>query len=206
MSAVGSKAPREGGFTLVELILSVALLAILAAKVGGALTAADRASTEATRRVVLEDQAHRVLSQIGMAIMGASRETLVPDRESPLSNSELRFQVILGLENGQVVWGDPELVGLSASGRQVFWSQNPDARETARIVWSQIAAPYLEGELPNGMDDNGNGLIDEKGLSFEVDRDAVRIRLTLESLDSDGSAIVETVETTVTCRNLTAKP
>jgi hypothetical protein len=59
----------------------------------------------------------------------------------------------------------------------------------------------LEGELPNGLDDNGNGLIDESGLSFEIDGDTITIRLTLERFDAEGTLITRTVETAVTLKN-----
>ena len=82
----------------------------------------------------------------------------------------------------------------------MFWSRNPETNEEVRVVWTSLVSPYLEGEIPNGMDDNGNGLIDEKGLSFVVDRNAVTIRLTLDQL-VDGRMVTKTVQTTVTCRN-----
>ena len=42
-------------------------------------------------------------------------------------------------------------------------------------------APYHHGELPNGMDDNGNGLIDERGLAFVVHDDhCIHVLVTLE--------------------------
>jgi len=193
---------RRGGFTLLETMLAVALLVIMTVKVHDTMVAANNASTESTRRVVLEDQARRVLQQIAIAVMGANRDTLIPDTGAPMSMSDMRFQVNLGIQDGLVVWSDPERVALDGARNHVYWSANPDAENEYRVIWSNIVTPFLEGEIPNGMDDNGNGLIDEKGLSFDVNRNAVRIRLTLESLDADGSSITETVETTVTCRNL----
>ena len=83
----------------------------------------------------------------------------------------------------------------------------PACQQSARyLVAQRTGAPFLAGELPNGMDDNGNGLIDEKGLSFVVDRDSVTIRLTLERVSNDGSVISKTVQSTVTCRNLARDP
>ena len=85
---------------------------------------------------------------------------------------------------------------------RVYWSQNPGAENERRVIWTSLVAPYLEGELPNGIDDNGNGLIDEKGLNFVVDRNAITIRLTLERVLDGGEIVSKTVDTTVTCRNL----
>ncbi len=195
-------AHRRGGFTLLETMMAVALLAMITVKIHHAMVAANQATSESTRRIVVEDQARRVLQQIAVAVMGANRSTLIPDAAAPLSMSDMRFQVNLGIQDGSVVWSDPEQVALDDGRSQVFWSSNPEAPNATRVVWSNLVTPFLEGELPNGMDDNGNGLIDEKGLSFAVDRNAVRIRLTLERVSEDGDSVIETVETTVTCRNL----
>jgi len=189
------------GLTALELLMALVLLAIVSVKAYGAMNAAGQSNAQATREVVLEDQARRVLRQIAYAVMGANRETLVPNFEQPFSAHDLQFQVHLGIQDGEVVWSDPEQVALEELDHEVFWSQNPGAETERRVVWTRLVAPFLEGELPNGMDDNGNGLIDEKGLSFVVDRDAVTIRLTLERVTGD-ETIVNTVQTTVTCRNL----
>ncbi|MEQ1892117.1 MAG: hypothetical protein ABL998_06210 [Planctomycetota bacterium] len=58
-----------------------------------------------------------------------------------------------------------------------------------------------EGELDDGDDDNGNGLVDEEGLSFERTGGRLVIRLSLESLDSNGNSLVRTVQTSVRLRN-----
>lgn len=191
----------RGGFTLLEMLMALVLLAIVIAKAHGAITAATDKTGQETQELVLEDQARRVLRQIAYAIMGSNRDTLIPDTEMPLTSEDLRFQVNLGIQDGEVVWSDPEKVALETARSQVYWSRNPDTTAEQRVVWTSLVAPFLEGELPNGMDDNGNGIIDEKGLSFVVDRNSVCIRLTLER-EVDGEIMTKTVETTVTCRNL----
>ncbi|MCZ6597746.1 MAG: hypothetical protein O7B99_08925, partial [Planctomycetota bacterium] len=89
----------------------------------------------------------------------------------------------------------------SEGGQKVVWKQNPGTPEERRVAWCNTVRPFLGGELMNGIDDNGNGLIDENGLSFTVDRNAVWIRLSLERMSKDGSTVTESVETVVTCRN-----
>lgn len=192
----------RAGFTLLELMLALTLLSVLFIKAFGAMSVATDSASQSTREIVLEDQARRVMRQIAYAIMGSNRETLIPDAEAPLSTEDLRFQVNLGIQDGVVVWSDPEKVAMQPAAGQVYWSQNPDAENERRVVWTNLVAPFLDGELPNGMDDNGNGLIDEKGLSFTVDRNAVTIRLTLERILEGGEVTTKTVQTTVTCRNL----
>lgn len=192
----------RAGFTVLEMVLALALLAVISFKVQAAFKAAQDAYDEDARRAEVESQARQVMRQIAFAVLGANRETLIPEEARPLSASSMRFQVHLGIQDGAVVWSDPERIALDEVQRQVFWSENPDTASEQRVVWSNLVTPFLGGEIPNGIDDNGNGLIDERGLSFEIDRDAVTIRLTLERVDDEGRPVSETVETTVTCRNL----
>ena len=108
----------------------------------------------------------------------------------------------LGVENGVVVWKDPENIGIGEQPNQLVWRSNAGTLAERRVVWSNILRPYLEGEVLNGIDDNGNGIIDEKGISFVLFRNSVTIRLTLGRELPGGGFAEETVETVVTVRNL----
>lgn len=189
------------GFTLIEAAIALALLVVVLAKLTMMMNSAARSSDVETKSTALDDQARIVLDKVAFAIAGASRESLIPDPESPLYSSELRYELSLGVQDGEVVWTEPEAIRMSNEGGQVIWSQNPGAADERRVVWCNIARPLLEGELPNGQDDNGNGLVDENGLTFVVRDDLVEIRLTLERTDSQGVTYTHTVETAVTCRN-----
>jgi prepilin-type N-terminal cleavage/methylation domain-containing protein len=191
----------RAGFTLIEALIAIALAAVVLVKVGMlAKMRSDTAAHESTE-LVIDDQARRVLEQISYAVMGASRERLIPDPESPIYSSELRFEVSLGVQDGKVVWGDAQWVGLDKGDNQVAWRERPDAPDERRVVWCKVVRPFLEGELMNGVDDNGNGLIDEKGLVFTLDGSRVTVRLTLERKSDSGEIITKNVETMVTCRN-----
>jgi len=193
---------RNAGFTIIELLIAVGLFLILANKVTVVMNAAARFTEDESATVVLEDQAHRVLDRIAAAVMGTNGETLVPDAEAPAHSSQLLFQVLLGIEEGEAVWSDPEQIALSESLRKVLWRQNPDTPEETRVVWSNLVRPYLEGEVPNGVDDNGNNLVDENGLTFVIDRNRVTIQISLTQQQSDGRTLIRTLATTATCRNI----
>ncbi len=192
---------RRSGLTLLELSLAMGLLAVVSIQIVGAMNSAAKKTDAEIERTHVESQARFVLRKIGFAIMGSHPDSLVPDTNSPLATTSIRYQVSLGVTDGEMVWSEPEKVALEEAVRQVYWSDNPDADEERRIVWTSLVAPYLEGEIPNGMDDNGNGLIDEKGLSFTIDRNAIRMSLTLERRLDSGELQQSTVTNTVTCRN-----
>ena len=192
---------RRGGFTLVELIIVLVLLTVVGVKAALLLDIASDSQSRDTAEVALEDQAHRTVDQIAFAVMGANRETLFPDPQSPTYSEDVEYEVSLGVAAGVVVWGDPERIALEGTDTQVAWRENPGEVNERRVVWSNVVRPYLEGETFNGIDDNGNGLIDEKGLNFTLQGDQVTIRLTLERTRPDGEVYTQSVSTRVTLRN-----
>jgi len=192
----------ETGLSTLDLIIAMALFAIVAVKAIMVMNSANEAYDNDSNVMSLEDQARRTLDQITYAIMGADRDTLFPDPSSPIFTTELQYFLNLGVDaDGEIIYDDPEKISLSADETQVIWRKNPDAPEERRVAWCNIVRPFFEGELANALDDNNNGVFDEKGLSFVVRKDAVTIRLCLERLTSGGESITQAVETVVTIRN-----
>lgn len=189
------------GMSVMELMLAMGLLAVIAVKAAMVLTSANDTQRGDSAAMTLEDQARRVLDQIAYAVMGSDRESLSPDPESPIFSTSLRFAISLGVEDGVVVWDDEEEIGLSPDETQVVWRRNPDAADEVRVAWCNVVRPFLEGEMQNGDDDNENGIVDEKGLSFVMNGSAVTIRLSVERTGPENQPITQTVETTVTVRN-----
>jgi hypothetical protein len=69
------------------------------------------------------------------------------------------------------------------------------------VVLCGSVRPRAPGEIANGIDDNGNGLVDEAGLSFELSGRTLTIRLTLERPDRVAGTLSRTVTTSVRLRN-----
>ncbi|MCP3919999.1 MAG: hypothetical protein GY711_31100 [bacterium] len=196
-------ATTSAGFTLLEVVFALTLLVIVGAKAVFALREMGAASETEMTDVVLESKARTVLTRIGRTVMEAYEETLAPTFAPPFDSTEITYRVNLGVEDGEVVLGEPERIGVDLETGKLSWVVMPGEPDERSIAWSNLVAPFLEGEIPNGMDDNGNGVIDEKGLSFVIDRRAVTIRLTLERRGDGDEVSTKTVETTVTCRNPT---
>lgn len=192
---------RRSGFTLVEMMIALVLLGIVVTKLTIVIGEARSSYGRESARMAVEDRALYVLDQIAFAVMGSDRGTLNPDPALPAFSSLLRYQISMGVEDGEVVWSDPEVISLSPDGASVYWAQNEGEPEQRLVVWANNVSQLLEKEFLNGADDNDNQLNDESGLNFVIDRDSVTIRLTLVGEDSEGQTINHTVETTVTCRN-----
>lgn len=192
---------QRRGFTLLEALIVTSLVGVVVIKV--CLLMRMRSTTQSSEitAMTVEDQARRVMEQIAFALMGADRDRVTPDPESPNYSSEVRFEVRMGVENGEVVWGDPQWMGITDAERQVAWRERPDEPDGRRVVWCNVVRPFLEGELMNGIDDNGNGLVDEKGLTFALEDELVTIRLTLERADESGHSVQRSVEMAVALRN-----
>ena len=193
---------RSAGFSLIEAMIALVLLGVVVTKLTIVIGEARNTQSRESSHLILEDRARQVLDRISYAIMGSDAQSLIPDTEFPAHHSELRYRVSMGVEDGAVVWSDPEIIGLSPlDPNQIYWGTNVGEANERIIVWCNVVSDLLEDEFANGMDDNANGLADEDGLTFVLDRSSVTIRITLRGEDDSGNEIRHTVQTMVTCRN-----
>jgi len=192
---------RTGGFTLVEVIVSVTLVALIAVNISMLIGSGKKNFENTTAQMELEVQAARAMDRIALALMGSSRDTLYLTPEAPFNTHVMNYEMNLGMDGDDPVWSDPERIELVIEDGKVQWLENPGDLGERHVVWAKWVTEYLEGEVPNNLDDNGNGLVDEKGLSFDLDRNSVIIRLTAEREGPNGEAITKTMTRRVTCRN-----
>jgi hypothetical protein len=192
---------ERSGFTVLETVIAMALIGLVLTKLTLVMDEARRAHQEESISMQLDDQAMELVDKIAYAIVGSSRDSIDPAPGAPFHGAAIRFQVSLGVEDGMVVWSDPEKIALQEDTGAVYWSQNEGELNERRVVWANTVSEMLEDELMNGVDDNGNQLADELGLAFVLDEKSVTIRLTLERRLKDEKSIQVTKETTVTCRN-----
>jgi len=189
------------GFSAVELAIASVLFALLLYKVAMAIQYSLAFASRESAQMSMDDAAQELLDKVTRALYGASRESVQPLVAVPLYSSRLSFQIPLGLEDGKVVCGPVEAIGLVPDDPAVLqWTRDPDTEDELRVVWSSFVRPLLEGETQNGKDDNGNGLIDEQGLTFVIDGRAIRMRLTI---GRDGESVTHerTVAASVVPRN-----
>jgi prepilin-type N-terminal cleavage/methylation domain-containing protein len=192
----------RAGFTLLELLIALGLLGLVITNVFMVLGDSSKALGSKNSSFAADAQARRTLDRIAMSVIGASRDSLVVAVEPPAFRTELYYQTSLGWQGGEMVASNPQKVAMVGENpREVVWCENPGQPDEKRIVWSKWVGEYMEGEFPNGEDDNDNGLIDERGLCFVVEGNRVIIRLTIEKPGPDGKLYRRKLETTVTCRN-----
>jgi prepilin-type N-terminal cleavage/methylation domain-containing protein len=189
----------RAGFTLLEILIATAIFGLVLANV----TMVSRTSQEAYRTGafmgVLEEQAEQTMDRIEMAVMSSEHADLAP--APPLFASAIDYERSLGVEDGQMIFDNPERIELELGLGQVTWLQNPQTAEERKVVWTRHVPEYMQDELPNAADDNDNGLVDESGLSFDMEGRQVSIRLTLQREDSKSRVYTRMIESRVTCRN-----
>ena len=96
---------------------------------------------------------------------------------------------------------DNDLDGLVDEGL-VVWIENPGLPGQRRLTLVDTVPEAQAGEvLGNNLDDNGNGLVDEMGLAFDITTSRVAVCLTIVSPAPDGSTLVRNLERTVAFRN-----
>ncbi|MBL8862462.1 MAG: prepilin-type N-terminal cleavage/methylation domain-containing protein [Planctomycetes bacterium] len=131
------RARSRAGFTLVELTVSAAILTLVLGSVGLFQLRSQEHTGSMLVNERAETQARRALTRIVDELRGVSAAFLVPDPTSVLGTSTLTYQRPADVTNtGVVVWGPP----------------------------SRLALELEPGELDNGLDDDGDGLVDERRL------------------------------------------
>ncbi|MFO1011854.1 MAG: prepilin-type N-terminal cleavage/methylation domain-containing protein [Planctomycetota bacterium] len=200
MKRPGRRKNGAGGFTLLEVVVAMTLLTLVLANLYMIFGDSSRAITRKTAQYDTEVEARRVLDRIAMAVIGAELDTLEVPNSAPNSSSEIDYSVNLGVQSGAIVWSSGRRIA-HQNDHEVEWRENPGEPDERHAVWTRASAKFLEGEISNGIDDNGNGLIDERGLSFEVQGKMVVIRITIEKPGPEGTLSTKTLETRVTCRN-----
>ena len=201
MSGAYKNGCRRGGFTLIEAMIAMVLVGLVLTKLTMVMSQASKVHQVESLTMTLEDQAAQVLDRIAFAIIGSDADTITPGVAAPFSTNNVTFQISLGVENGEIVLGDPEQIGTRGDGSQLYWGHNIGGMDERYVVWSNSVSEMLEGETLNGVDDNGNDLDDELGLSFNMSGKSITIRLTLVRTDKNGFKTEVTEQTTVTCRN-----
>ena len=167
----------SGGYTMVEVLVAATILALMLGAVTLVGGANDRAYQSGIALAHLEAQTDEALARIVAEIRIAELETITPDPTAGVGAGALQYTQAVGFTAGQVV-------------------------STPLRV---LAFAYEAGELDDGIDNNGNGLVDEgrvlltEDLGGPDERQRVLTRWVSEllegeiqnGLDDNGNGLVD---------------
>lgn len=208
----------RAGVTLLEMVIGASLLTVLLGGLSAVTLSAERVEAQTSAILELESRARRTVDRIAEELRTARRDGLWPQPSAPLGSSGLQYQRNEGWSAGAISWSPPLSIALRPSPEDPDYGADGDGDglvDAGRVIWTRdIGLPgetsatlvngvsdLTEGETANGLDDNGNGLIDERGLSFELDGDMLHIRLTLERIEIGGQRILRTIDTAIGLSN-----
>ncbi|MFT5049392.1 MAG: type II secretory pathway pseudopilin PulG [Chlamydiales bacterium] len=216
---------KKRGMTLIETMIGLTMMVVVT---GGALRMAQSTTKAIGTSTTVSDlnlRAQRALDEIGEVLRTASRAGLTPALPGvapfTVEANSVTYTRVTGIDDATqtAIWGAPEQItfeyspgdpadgvdndgdGLVDDGRIVL-IEDPGGPNPRRKIISNWVTEALEGEiLGNGADDNGNGVSDESGLSFEVFERGVMVRLTLARQEPGGQIVTATVERSFAFRN-----
>lgn len=211
---------RRAGFSLTELLVAASLVGLVLAVPAMLLDASNRAYSTSANSGVVDLATRRALDDICELLRSSGIDGLEPPAGTPgVVFSEVIFRpcigvgatgpdfgeqhrLVLQVEPGEILDGvDNDGDGL-VDEHQVLWIEDHLLPTSRTHVLARRVARGLDGEIPgNGVDDNGNGLTDEPGLTVRFDGQRVTIALTIMRTDAYGVRLDRTVERTVAFRN-----
>lgn len=124
---------KNSGATLVEVIVAMTIFTLVLGMVGLATLSGQEAYKTGINRSHLENHARRTVDRIASEVLEAGTQWILPQPLPPLGNSTLNYRRNEGFAAGNIVW---------STNRQIQFQ-------------------YAPGELNDGVDNDGNGLIDD---------------------------------------------
>jgi prepilin-type N-terminal cleavage/methylation domain-containing protein len=219
MGARGTIAGRRGGFTLIELMVTLSVLSLVLIGMGVFQLRSNNASKSMLARSAAETRARRALDRVAEELTGVGHTLLFPDPSTSFGTSAITYQRSTGVSaTGTVTWGtqsrlelelepgetdnghDDDGDGLVDERRLVLIRDFGTAAAKTVVLCSGVAE-LLEGETANGADDNGNGVVDEAGFNVRRVGDLLTARLTVLVPLGGERSTGSTLETSIVLRN-----
>lgn len=186
---------------MLEAIIALTVTALLLGNIAMVQNATGDAYESSVFGSNLEDQADTTMDRIALAVMSTSIDRLDEVLNAPSFVSSIDYEVVTDVVNGQPIIGTPERIQFDVGESKVIWVRDPDTPEATEITWTKHVPMLLEGEEPDAIDNNGNGIADEQGLNFSANQSQITVHLTLTRTDSRGVEYTRTVSRRITCRN-----
>jgi prepilin-type N-terminal cleavage/methylation domain-containing protein len=196
---------RRAGMTLVELLVASAILSVfLMMAMIMARSSSEfysTASINGARELAVESSLNEMVNEL-METRASTITQPVSLLTPPSSSKTLTFRRVLSFDAAKGIYESGPLTRISLEGTTIFITTDADSPTPQQRFLIDGVAEMAAGELPNGVDDNGNGLVDEGGLAFVLETSfTVRIYLSLERRNAEGVTDVVSGSSLVQVRN-----
>jgi len=211
------------GVTLLEVVIATGCLVLLLGAIGTVAQRGRAAAEAGVSASALSGKAQRLVDGIASELMNASSASLPISPAAGRAAGQVDYRTVEGFDvvQGEIDEGplrrigripspedpndglDNDSDGLVDEGNVVLVLDTA-ATPACELVLASGVTEVLEGEIAgNNADDNGNGLVDEGGLSLQWQNGgtSVVIRATLGARGPGGDVLLRTVVTTVHLRN-----
>jgi len=118
---------------MIEILISISILSLILFSFGLVLSQREGAFRSAHSLGSLETRSRQSISRVVSELNGTGADMIWPDPSTDFGTASLNFRKAVGVTDGAIDWGPV----------------------------TTIAFAYSDGELDDGIDNNGNGLIDE---------------------------------------------
>jgi prepilin-type N-terminal cleavage/methylation domain-containing protein len=214
-----SRRTRIRGFTLVEVVVSMAILGIVFGVVGAFQMRSQAHSKAVLSRDYVDTRARRALERVSSELRGVGLTFLAPDPTGELGASTLMFQKPADVsDTGVVVWGAPSRLALELESgededgddddgdglvdeRRLVLVRDIGTADERTIVLCTSIPEFARGEIGNGLDDDGDGVSDEPGFSIRRVGDLLTVRLTVVAASAGSDPVTTEIQTSVVLRN-----
>lgn len=189
---------KESGMSLFELLVAFGLFVGVATWMSSLLVVSTEAYGTGMKVASLEGDVRRALDRAAEALMGASAATMTPPPDPPFGAGSIVFRRMLGFNPAGPILGSLEQLevlddpsdpndGADNDGDgaidefELVLTRTVNGLQSREVLIGNVAR-LLEGETANGLDDNGNGLIDEEGFALLLEGSVLTLRLTVEEI------------------------
>jgi len=189
------------GMTLIEVMISVSIMALVGVSLQTVVSVISNSYTSGIRRMALDTKGGRSMVELIETLRMAERSSLSALPAPPFSATVVTFRRTDRIQDGVTEWIDPERILYDPVAGEVRWIEHPGLADELVTLRCRGVAPLLEGEIANGLDDNGNGLRDEPGFCLVLEGDVLTARLTLQGTDAKGRVTQRSWTRSIECRN-----
>lgn len=204
---------RVAGYTMIELVFTFTILSAVLFGIGFASQKASDAYEQNRVRTAIVSRGYQALDRIADEFVEAEAATITPAAPG-VGATTITYRISDGaggfgpdrtirfeMEPGELDDGiDNDQDGTIDEAR-VFWIEDEGGANERSVVLVNGVRSLMANEVANFIDEDGNGLVDERGLVFQLDGSVLNVQLTLEELDLTGRAISKTFQTAVRIRN-----